>query len=381
MATDTVDAFGDDFRDMLADAVKKMGGACNMHAHIDRAGTLSAQYLAHYGIQPQQAFRAPLKVKQGLVGELHKGPAYTAHDLERRMRACLDASIKNGVVRLVSCIDATPDIGPMAIEVALALRDEYEDRLRFEIVPHPIFGFKKDAHFPASRWDVFARACKRCDGVGSLPERDARIGGAGYVTHLRSTILLGRELSLPVYVHIGQANDPSERDIFELIDAVKWLDYHAEPDDEPDVWAIHAISPSAFSESDFARVLQGLVEQHIGVICCPRAGVSMRQNRARLSPTHNSIARVLEMALAGVTIRLGTDNIRDMFVPTSTEDMIDQTLVLADILRFYEIPVLAKFVAGVELNDSDKELIRQHLVEDVRAFENANPDFTFCMPL
>jgi hypothetical protein len=90
---------------------------------------------------------------------------------------------------------------------------------------------------------------------------------------------------------------------------------------------------------------------------------------------------VLEMALAGVPIRLGTDNIADLFVPTGTEDVIDQALVLADILRFYEISVLAKFIAGVRLNDNDKESIRQYLVEDVRAYKGVDPNFTFCMPL
>jgi cytosine/creatinine deaminase len=371
----------DDFRTLLTQAVTQLGGGCNMHAHLDRARTLSRRYLAHFGMPPRDAPRAPLQVKQGLVGELHNGPAYTQDDLRSRMRASIDASIAHGVVRLVTCVDATPDIDHRAIDVALGLKAEYRERILLEIVPHPIFGFKEDERFEKSRWDVFRDACKKCDGVGSLPERDVREDSVGHTEHLRRTLLLGRELGKPTYVHVGQANDPQERDIFELIDAVKWLDFRAGPYDEPLVWAIHNISSAGFSESDFARVLEGHKEQRIGLICCPRAAVSMRQNRARTAPLHNSIARVLEMALAGITIRLGTDNIGDLFVPTTTEDVLDQAIVLADALRFYDVAVLAKFIAGKRLNDNDKEVIRQYLVEDLRAYRRVDPEYEFCLPL
>ena len=367
-----------DFRPILTQLVQELGGAVNFHAHIDRAHTLHPRYLEHFGLTPLAATSAPLKVKQSLAGQLHIGPAYTEEDLDRRMRKVIERSRDMGVVRLVTCIDATPDIGLRAIRVALRLKEEFANIMRIEIVPHPIFGFKEDRRFPTSRWDRFQEACAMCDGVGSLPERDVRHDSIGHTEHLRRTLLLGKELKKPVYVHIGQANDPRERDIFELIDAVKWLDYRSGQYDEPVVWAIHDISSSAFCEQDFARVLAGHIEYNIGLICCPKAGVSMRQNRALIGPTRNSIARVLEVALCGIHVRLGTDNISDLFVPTSTEDMLDQAIVLADVLRFYDPAVLAKLVAGVKLNDNDKETIRLHLERDIARFKKTDSSFKFC---
>jgi cytosine deaminase len=371
----------DDFRGSLRDAVARHGGACNFHAHFDRNHTLSSRYLAHFGMPPRDAPRAPLQVKQGLVGALHTGPAYEMGDLELRMRYSLDASIAQGVKRLVTCIDATPDIGHRAIDAALRLREEYEGQLRLEVVPHPIFGFKEDPRFTESRWDVFRTACEKCDGVGSLPERDIRDDSVGPTEHLRRAIQLGKKLKKPVYVHVGQANDPTEHDIFELIDAVKWLDYQVGRYEEPVVWVVHNISSANFSESDFARVIEGMREYRIGLICCPRAALSMRQNRVRSAPIHNSVARVLDLAYAGVDVRLGFDNIADLFVPTSTEDMLDQAIVLADMLRFYDVGVLAKFVAGRRLNDNDKEVIRQYLRADLEAFRRTDSNFEYCLPL
>lgn len=370
---------GDEYRNILAQVVGSHGGAQNFHAHIDRAGTLHPRYLQAYGLTPLNATLAALQVKQSIVGELHRGPAYDTEDLARRMRIVLDRSIAAGIRRLVSCIDATPDIGMRALDVALALKAEYgTNGLTLEVVPHPIFGFKEDLRYSTSRWDLFRDACARCDGVGSLPERDVRADSIGHTEHLRRTLLLGKELQKPVYVHVGQAHDPRERDIFELIEAVKWLDLSVGPYDDPCVWAVHALSPSTYSEADFRDVLVGLKAQRIGVICCPRAALSMRQNRALVAPLHNSVARVLEMALVGIPIRLGTDNIADLFVPTSTEDMLDQVIVLADALRFYDPAVLGKFVAGVRLNDNDKQTIRQHLENDITDFRATDPSFRSC---
>ena len=355
--------------------VTNLGGACNFHAHIDRAHTFSSKYLAHYGMQPQDAPRVPLQVKQSLTGEIHRGPAYTPEDLEARMRATLDNTIALGVTHLVTFIDSTPDIGLVAIEVALKLVDEYRDRLQLEIVPHPIFGFKNDRRFDRSRWELFEEACTHSHGVGALPERDIRSDSIGPIEHLRRTILLGKKLKKPVYVHVGQANDPTQRDIFDLIDAVKWLDYQAGEYETPVVWAVHNISASCFSEEDFARVVEGMRDYRIGLICCPRAALSMRQFRVLNAPIHNSVARVLEFACAGVDVRLGTDNISDIFIPPSTECMLDQAMVLADMLRFYHLGVLAKFVTGERLNDNDKAAIVDYLKSDRDAFHRRDPDF------
>lgn len=107
-----------------------------------------------------------------------------------------------------------------------------------------------------------------------------------------------------------------------------------------------------------------LVRNDVGVICCPSAALGMRQIRPLRTPTHNSIARVLELAAAGIHVRFGSDNIGDMFSPSTTVDLVDEIYLLSGAVRFYDVEILAKFAAGVLLDESDRKRIQQHLRDD-----------------
>lgn len=93
------------------------------------------------------------------------------------------------------------------------------------------------------------------------------------------------------------------------------LDIGTPSDSEPLVWLVHVISPSTYDESRFHALIEGLLDRNVGVICCPSAAISMRQVRPFSAPTHNSIARVLEMLAAGVQVRIGSDNVCDITSP------------------------------------------------------------------
>lgn len=371
-----------DMGQMVHELVRGYGGYCNAHTHLDRAYTLDPRYLVHYGMTPLEATSAPLRVKQNLVGELHKGPAYKDRfDLEERMRATLQEMRNAGVRSCVSFIDATPDVGLGAIEAAVSVREQCREETTLHIAAHPIFGFKEDSRYPQSRWEVFREACEMADIVGGLPEKDDRPDSIGFNAHIRRILELGIELHKPVHVHVDQDNDPRQEHTLRLIEAVRWMGSpRCSKEGEPTVWAVHCISPSAYNEKKFRKVLDGLRESNIGVICCPRAALSMRQNRAHSGPAHNSIARVLEMVLAGVQVRLGSDNLADMFVPTASS-MRHEVAVLVEALRCYIPQVFAKLAAGLALNENDKELVRQHLAQDLKVFREAAPNFQFCLDL
>ena len=139
------------------------GGIYNAHAHLDRAYTLEDRFLRHIGTTPLEASNLPLSVKQSLVGDLHKGEAYTEESLRERLRYALDRQIAYGVTRIDTNIDATPDLpenGLLAIRVAREVKKEYADRITMRIAPTPIFGFKPDEKFNCSRWEVFKEAAK-----------------------------------------------------------------------------------------------------------------------------------------------------------------------------------------------------------------------------
>lgn len=341
--------------------VREFGGWVNAHTHLDRANTFAPEYLHHANIDPVGAAGLSLQVKQILVGELHKGLAYRADNLYARMRIELDRMVALRQREVTSFIDATPDIGLAAIEQAARLRDEYRDRLTLKIAVSPIFGFKNPRINP-DRWEIYRQAAELADVLGGLPSKDRGEGRVGFDGHVRMIIELGKTLRKPVHFQVDQDNDPREDETEQLVQAVRWLGSPQVPGEVgPTVWAVHAISPSCYDEERFQRLVDNLLVHDVGIISCPTAALSMFQHRPMLAPIHNSIARLLEMMAAGVCVRIGTDNICDIFIPNGDGSVRSEVWVAATALRFYHTMIWAKIGAGLPLNEGDKEWIRQAL--------------------
>ncbi|MBI2628203.1 MAG: hypothetical protein HYW71_02090 [Candidatus Niyogibacteria bacterium] len=374
------------FRKTLDQMVKELGGYVNGHSHLDRAGTFDKKYFYHCGVDPADAATFSLRQKQVLMGELHKGLAYNnSEDLRERIKTHLDLMVATGVKEIVSFIDTSPDVGLIPLGIALELKEQYRKKIDFRIAAYPIFGFKDDPKYSKSRWEIFEEACKLADIIGALPEKDNRPECGGIIgedAHFRRVINLGLELGKEVHIHVDQYNDPRQRQTLDFIEFIRRI--VGEPksyDVKPQFWAVHEISPSAYSEEAFKKVLDGSKRYHIGVKCCPKAAVGMNQLRSLNGPTRNSIARVFEMLFYGIRVEIGTDNISDIFIPTSNGSMLEELIELAEVLRFSHMPVLAKLGAGVPINRSDEEVIRRYLETYRETLVAANPDFKFCLDL
>src|SRR3989338_3948866 len=258
-----------EFYQRLEQAVQKYGGLVNSHLHLDRSGTLDPRYLSHVSMDPLQASAYPLRVKQNLTGDLHRGPAYDPDDLRFRMRQRLDEMISVGTKTAYSFIDVSDDrVGLSAFEIALQLKAETHGQIDFQVGAYPIFGFKDTK---PRRWELFVEAAQRADFLGTLPERDDQAyhpDHIGYDEHVRQTLRLAQELHKPIHYHLDQANDPHEKGMETILEAVRWL---GSPTVEgltgPTVWGVHVISPSAYDEPRFERLLESIRTYNIGVVC------------------------------------------------------------------------------------------------------------------
>lgn len=367
------------YDEMLLGMVQDMGGYNNAHAHLDRADTLAPQYLSHINTTPLEAASLPLKAKQNLTGDLHRGLAYTEQDLRTRMSRLIEREVQYGVTRIATCIDATPDIaeeGLLAIRIANELKAKYASQVIIEIGPNPIFGFKVGS----GRWEVFKEAAKLGDFLSALPEKDDfsdpknNDGRVGFQRHLRMVIELACELKKEVHIHLDQANDPNEIGTETLLEGLKWIDQPIIAGHQgPTIWVIHMISPSAYDELRFARLVENLLKFNVGIIVCPTAAISMRQLRPIYGPSHNSIARIFDLCKRRVPVLLGTDNICDLFVPQSDGDMLSEIKMGGHAARFAPPYVWAKLGAGVPLTAVDRATIGEALYQDAKVFSGINP--------
>lgn len=349
-------------------------GAIDAHVHLCRGWTLNNEYLNPGQLDAESIAYRTLAAKQNLTGILHaEGPAYEPEELFVRMNAILEAKYKAGERVVWAVIDTSPDLGRRAIDVALKLRAKWLMKGMYVLIgAYPIFGYK---HRKWEREQLIRDVAQEVQFLCCLPERDERSGhDVTFERHLRISLEIAHEHHLPIHVHLDQTNTPWERGTERLIETLKLFD---QPEvkwekilpgelaermkGRPSVWAVHAISPSCYPEKRFNALLDNMLKYNVGVICCPVAGLSMRQLDVYSARTHNCLARIPEMVNAGLEIMWGTDNIGDPFVPTWCPTLDREILVLTNALRFYDYGIIRKQLLGLPLTDVDRDNVRTFL--------------------
>jgi cytosine/creatinine deaminase len=355
----------------LGQAIASKGGLFNAHLHLDRAGTLETV--------PAKSSLS-LASKHGLIPAIHESPEYEPERLRSRVEFYLDQIVLAGTVRAQTLVDVTADrVKLSALETFLKLKSKYAGKLDLEVGAYSPLGFKASE---PERWGLLLAGARAADFIGSLPERDDKINypdHIGFDENCLRVIALSQELQKRVHIHVDQRNDPREDGTERVIKAAKQLGLSSDPDQEPMIWLVHVISPSTYDEPRFRATLAALAELNIGIICCPSAALSMRQLRPIATPTYNSIARLLEILVAGIHVRLGSDNICDIASPAGTCDLINEIFVLSNALRYYDVDILASLAAGCRLDNEQRNRIKAHLnadaLEVARALEKYEPVF------
>lgn len=349
------------YYDALRKEILRLGGYHNAHVHLDRANTLTDGYVEHGRMRVLENSHIALQQKHKLIATVHEGPAYAPDDIDRRVREALDTMVGVHTRRVDSMVDVTPDrVGTDALHQLRGIATEYAGRIDVRLAAYTPFGFRDDK---PRQWQIFEEGAKHADFLGSLPEADDvddYPGHIGFEEHCRRMHDLSRRTGKMLHVHTDQLNIPEEDGTERLIEIVRDEGVLA-PGEDPQIWAVHAISPSTYDDARWDRYVEGLRDTNIGIICCPSAAIGMRQFRSRLTPTYNSIVRVLDLAVAGVPVRLGSDNIADMCSPSTTADLTEEVFVLSAALRYYKVEILAKFAVGQTLSDDERAEVAEHL--------------------
>lgn len=308
-------------KDFFLGMVRNKGGFVCHHAHFDKSHLITPNSL----IKSQSS----LQEKWKLYRELKED--YTERDLYFRMMKCVETMESQGVTKCRTFIDADKIVGLLPIQVALEVKKECAGRgFDLQIAVQPLEGVLE----PNSQ-RMFVKACEMADVIGGLPDRDD-----DPESHMDFIFNLSKDLDKPVDVHVGQNNVPTEKETEMVADKVY------EHGLEGKVRLVHAISLSCQSEDYRKRVISKLREMSIGVIICPSAAISMKQNPNYLAPIHNSIAPVLELVQGGVDVMLGVDNIHDLFMPLVDGDLWFESRLLMEAIRCYDLDLISEIVTN-----------------------------------
>jgi cytosine/creatinine deaminase len=302
------------------EAVERLGGIANHHAHFDKAYLINMENLrlSQYDMQKKWEIYRYLKEN------------YTYDDLVERISRGLDKMIEQGVTYCRTMVDADSTVGLLPVTAAMEVKKRYAGRIVFEVGVQPLQGVLD----PAS-YEQYAEACRLADFCGGLPSRDRPRPEA----HLDIVLDLAKRLNKPVDVHVDQENNPLENET-ELL-AAKTIEHGM----QGMVYGVHAISVGAKEEREQDRIIAKILEAGMSIIICPSAALSMAK-LPMSAPLHNSIAPFPKLHAAGVRCYLGVDNIHDLFMPMVDGDIWTECRMLMEACRFYDIATVAKWACA-----------------------------------
>jgi cytosine deaminase len=305
---------------LMLQEIKQNGGFVNCHAHFDKAYFITREGLSKSMVSMEEKWRMSDGIKK----------SSTVEDIKVRIRRALDFLIEQECKLTCTFVDAYDAVGHKAIDAALAVKEEYKDKIKLLIITQPLGGLVDD-----KARALYEEITAKADIAGGLPSKDRPNDGK----HLDYLFEIAKKQNKPVHVHIDQENNPNERDTEKLIAAVKRHGYQGR------TVAVHAISVSAQPKEYRMKIYKELAELGIAVAVCPSAALGMRQLDQYQAPVHNSIANVPEMLEAGVLVGLGIDNIADFYEPFVNGDMWIELRIMQEACRYYNLDEMVKIAS------------------------------------
>ena len=297
-------------KDFFLEKIREKGGFKCHHAHFDKAYLMNSDRFLKC--------QASLQEKWILYRELKEN--YTQEDLIKRMSKCVDNLITQGTTYIKTFVDADSVVDQKCIDAGLIIKNKYKNNIKIDLAIQPLEGLESIE----SRKN-FVEACKKADVIGGLPDRDS-----SPEKHVDLLFDLAKALDKPVDIHVGQNNRPDEKETEMILDKI------TEHNLKQKVNLIHCISLASQENNYIKQQAKRMVNNNVSVIVCPSAAISMKQDRSYNTPIHNSIAPVEILLQEGVNIKLGIDNIEDLFMPLVDGDLWFETRLLMESTRIYD---------------------------------------------
>lgn len=265
----------------------------DIHVHLDKTYTLDETGPA-YG---------DLAAAIALMAEHQAG--WTAPGLERRMRRGLEESYRQGTRALRTHIDWN-GARPPAVDVFLALRDEWKPRLDLQWVSLTAADRLADLHYGME----VARQVKEGGGIlGCFVYRNTDLAAK-----LERVFDLAVDFDLDLDFHVDEGLHEDARGlerIAALTEEHGW---------DHRVTCGHVCSLSV--QDDFGETLRAAKTAGIHLVSLPTTNLFL-QGSWQETPVQRGITRIREAREAGLPVSLASDNVADPFFPYGTYDVLE----------------------------------------------------------
>ena len=307
-------------KDFFLKKIRSKGGFRVHHAHLDKSYLITPERL--------EKSHASLQEKWDLYRDLKAN--YTEFDVYQRIKRGIYELLNQNVKYIKTFVDADSIVGLKCVKAALRIKEEFKNQIDMDIAIQPLEGLDNKE----SR-DFFVKACELATTIGGLPDRDKNSED-----HVRFILDMSERLKKPVDIHVGQNNIPSEKETEMVLDIMEEINHSQK------VSLVHCISLNCHDEKYIRTQSKRMKNLNVDVIVCPSAAISMKQNHSVMAPVHNSIAPVMVLLDEGVNVKLGIDNIADLFMPLVDGDMWFECRLLMEAIRCYNLDLISDLASS-----------------------------------
>lgn len=239
----------------------------------------------------------------------------TTETVRERAARLFERALAHGSLRLRTHVDVDELIGERALRGVLAARAAVAGTLDVEIV-----AFATASCDPATadgEARLRAAVAEGADLLGGVPAFHA-----DPVSSVERILDLAAELDRPADVHIDEASTPDGFTLEALADATIAHGL------EGRVTASHACALAVVDAATARRTIDKVAAAGITVIALPALNLYL-QGRGEGTPRVRGLTLVRELIGAGVPVRFGSDNVRDVFYPYGDADPLEAAWLAA----------------------------------------------------
>lgn len=321
-----------------------MPALTNFHAHADRAFTASAARPASLADAVARA-----NAERGL---------FSYEDIRDRAVKFFRRSVGHGAAKIRTHTDVDRIVGMKSLTAVLDARAIVAEEIDVEVVAFS--NARNDLLAPGARNRLIEATHKGVRLIGAVPALSTAPQRS-----LEAVLDLAAEYNLDVDLHLDEHLDVGAALIEPAIQGVIARGLQGR------VAVSHVCVLAAMSSDASRQALDGMARAGMTLVVLPELNLYL-QDRGAGAPRRRGLAPVAEALVAGVSVRLGTDNVRDWFYPYGDGDMLDTARIAALALQLGEpsqlLPMLCEGRLAISAGDpADLLLVNATSFDDMLA--------------
>jgi len=286
----------------------------DVHTHIDKG---------HIWARAQNPDGTHMGARTAVMADREAN--WSRDDVAKRTDFALRCAFAHGTGALRTHIDSYPRQTPVSWPLFAEMREHWKGRISLQAVAlYPIdIALNDELNFRAMV-ETVAKHGGLLGGLTFLGEAPNAKTDAALDRIFQAAMAHGLDLDF----HVDESDSPKARSLGQIADAALRHKFNGR------ILAGHCCSLALADDDERATIIAKVAEARITVVSLPMCNMYLQDRQSGRTPRWRGVAPLHELAAAGVTVMVASDNTRDPFYAYGDLDMLEVYREATRILHF-----------------------------------------------